>query len=74
MEKKEDEDASHAADPPLEQGRAANEDIAKESGAASEEDGDQVDEASGDSFPTSDSDQRRPLMVTVPLESSGWQI
>ncbi|MBA3349561.1 MAG: hypothetical protein H0T12_03290 [Actinobacteria bacterium] len=54
MEKKEDEDASRAADPPFEQGRAAGKDIAKESGAESEEDGDEVDEASGDSFPTSD--------------------
>lgn len=54
MGKKEEEDASQAADPALEQGRAAGEVPAEESDAESENDGDEVDEASGDSFPTSD--------------------
>jgi len=52
--KKGDEDASRAADPALEQGRAAGEDAEKEPGPEPEEDEDQVEEASGDSFPTSD--------------------
>ncbi|MDQ3533920.1 MAG: hypothetical protein M3456_16435 [Actinomycetota bacterium] len=52
--KKGDEDASRAADPALEQGRAAGEDAEKEPGAEPEEDEDKVEEASGDSFPTSD--------------------
>ncbi len=54
MEKKADEEASRTADPALEQGRAAGEDAEKHPGPESEEDKDKVDEASGDSFPTSD--------------------
>lgn len=54
MGKKEEEDASRAADPALEQGRAAGEVPGEESDADSETDEDEVDEASEDSFPTSD--------------------
>jgi hypothetical protein len=54
MDKREDEDASRAADPALEQGRTAGEAPAGESDAEPDKDGDEVDEASEDSFPTSD--------------------
>lgn len=54
VEKKDDEDAARAADPALEQGRAAGEDAEKDSSPESGEDQGKVDESSGDSFPTSD--------------------
>lgn len=54
MEKKEDEDASRAADPALEQARTIEADAARESDADSGPEEDEVDEASEDSFPSSD--------------------
>ena len=60
MGKKENEEASRAVDPALEQGRAAGEDVygepvpETEKSEKSEKDEDEVDEASEDSFPTSD--------------------
>ena len=50
MEKKGAEDPSRAADPALEQGRAAGEDAEKEPSPETDE----TDETSEDSFPTSD--------------------
>ena len=49
-----DEDASRAADPALEQGRAAGEDSETKSRPERGPDEDEVEEASEDSFPTSD--------------------
>ncbi len=54
MEKKDDEVGSRAADPALEQGRQAGEDAEKNAGPRPEEDEDDIDDASGDSFPASD--------------------
>ena len=54
MTKKDPEDASRAADPALEQGRAAGEDSETDSGPEPDQDEDKVEEASEDSFPTSD--------------------
>ena len=52
--KKDDEDASRAADPALEQGERPEKTPRRNRAPEPEEDEDQVEEASGDSFPTSD--------------------
>ena len=54
MTKKDPEDASPVADPALEQGRAAGDDSERDSGPEPDRDEDKVEEASEDSFPTSD--------------------
>ncbi len=52
--KKDNEEASHAADPALEQGRAAGEDAEKKPDPEPEEEEAKVDEENEDSFPSSD--------------------